>query len=186
MRGKKLLDEFTLDVLLNRLSCELIENHFDFRNSILIGLQPRGVFVLNKLVKKLKEKYLIPNLKYGKLDTTFFRDDFRSKKEQPKASFSKINFDIEDKHVILIDDVLYTGRSIRAALIAIESYGRPVKIELLTLINRRFTRHLPIQPDYVGLNVDTLQNDRVNVNLQESNLEDAVYILKDNDEKNLS
>ena len=115
----------------------------------------------------------------NKLDTTFFRDDFRSKKEQPIASFSNITFDIEDKRIVLIDDVLYTGRSIRAALIAIESYGRPINIELLTLINRRFTRHLPIQPDYVGLNVDTLQNDRVNVNLQESNVEDAVYILKD-------
>ena len=186
MKQKKLLDKFTLDVLLNRLSCELIENHFDFQNSVLIGLQPRGIFVLSKLVKKLKDKYLIPNLKYGKLDTTFFRDDFRSKKEQPKASFSNINFDIENKRVVLIDDVLYTGRSIRAALIAIESYGRPTKIELLTLINRRFTRHLPIQPDYVGINVDTLQNDRVNVNLQGSNIEDAVYILKDNDETNFS
>ena len=186
MKQKKLLDKFTLDILLNRLSCELIENHFDFRNSILIGLQPRGIFVLNKLVKKLKEKHLISNLKYGKLDITFFRDDFRSKKEQPKASFSNINFDIEDKRIVLIDDVLYTGRSIRAALIAIESYGRPINIELLTLINRRFTRHLPIQPDYVGLNVDTLQNDRVNVNLQESNVEDAVYILKDDNETNFS
>ena len=86
----------------------------------------------------------------------------------------------------MIDDVLYTGRSIRAALIAIESYGRPIKIELLTLINRRFTRHLPIQPDYVGLNVDTLQNDRVNVNLQESNIDEAVYILKDDNETNFS
>ena len=115
-------------------------------------------------------------MKHGKLDTTFFRDDFRSKKEHPKANFSNINFDIEDKRVVLIDDVLYTGRSIRAALIAIESFGRPTKIELLTLINRRFTRHLPIQPDYVGLNVDTLQNDRVNVDLNKSNVEDAVYI----------
>ena len=186
MTQKKLLDKLTLDILISRLSCELIENHFDFTNSVLIGLQPRGIFVLNKLVKKLKEKYLIPNLKYGKLDTTFFRDDFRNKKIQPKASFSNINFDIEDKRVVLVDDVLYTGRSIRAALIAIESYGRPIKIELLTLINRRFTRHLPIQPDYVGLNVDTLQNDRVSVNLQESNIEDAVYILKDNNETNFS
>ncbi len=186
MTQKKLLDKLTLDILISRLSCELIENHFDFTNSVLIGLQPRGIFVLNKLIKKLKEKYLIPNLKYGKLDTTFFRDDFRNKKIQPKASFSNINFDIEDKRVVLVDDVLYTGRSIRAALIAIESYGRPIKIELLTLINRRFTRHLPIQPDYVGLNVDTLQNDRVSVNLQESNIEDAVYILKDNNETNFS
>ena len=186
MKRKKLLDKFTLDVLLNRLSCQLIENHFDFQNSILIGLQPRGVFVLSKLVEKLKDRYFIQNLKYGKLDTTFFRDDFRSKREQPKASFSHIDFDIENKRVVLIDDVLYTGRSIRAALIAIESYGRPIKIELLTLINRRFTRHLPIQPDYVGLNVDTLQNDRVNVNLQGSNIEDAVYILKDDDETNFS
>ena len=186
MTQKNLLDKLTLDILISRLSCELIENHFDFTNSVLIGLQPRGIFVLNKLIKKLKEKYLIPNLKYGKLDTTFFRDDFRNKKIQPKASFSNINFDIEDKRVVLVDDVLYTGRSIRAALIAIESYGRPIKIELLTLINRRFTRHLPIQPDYVGLNVDTLQNDRVSVNLQESNIEDAVYILKDNNETNFS
>ncbi len=186
MKRKKLLDKFTLDVLLNRLSCQLIENHFDFQNSILIGLQPRGVFVLSKLVEKLKDKYFIQNLKYGKLDTTFFRDDFRSKREQPKASFSHIDFDIENKRVVLIDDVLYTGRSIRAALIAIESYGRPIKIELLTLINRRFTRHLPIQPDYVGLNVDTIQNDRVNVNLQQSNVEDAVYILKDDNETNFS
>ena len=186
MTQKKLLDKLTLDILISRLSCELIENHFDFTNSVLIGLQPRGIFVLNKLIKKLKEKYLIPNLKYGKLDTTFLRDDFRNKKIQPKASFSNINFDIEDKRVVLVDDVLYTGRSIRAALIAIESYGRPIKIELLTLINRRFTRHLPIQPDYVGLNVDTLQNDRVSVNLQESNIEDAVYILKDNNETNFS
>ena len=181
MKRKKLLDKFTLDVLLNRLSCQLIENHFDFQNSILIGLQPRGVFVLSKLVEKLKDRYFIQNLKYGKLDTTFFRDDFRSKREQPKASFSHIDFDIENKRVVLIDDVLYTGRSIRAALIAIESYGRPIKIELLTLINRRFTRHLPIQPDYVGLNVDTIQNDRVNVNLQHANVEDSVYILKDED-----
>ena len=181
MKRKKLLDKFTLDVLLNRLSCQLIENHFDFQNSILIGLQPRGVFVLSKLVEKLKDRYFIQNLKYGKLDTTFFRDDFRSKREQPKASFSHIDFDIENKRVVLIDDVLYTGRSIRAALIAIESYGRPIKIELLTLINRSFTRHLPIQPDYVGLNVDTIQNDRVNVNLQQSNVEDSVYILKDDD-----
>ena len=161
MTQKKLLDKLTLDILISRLSCELIENHFDFTNSVLIGLQPRGIFVLNKLIKKLKEI-------------------------QPKASFSNINFDIEDKRVVLVDDVLYTGRSIRAALIAIESYGRPIKIELLTLINRRFTRHLPIQPDYVGLNVDTLQNDRVSVNLQESNIEDAVYILKDNNETNFS
>tara|TARA_B000000532_G_C18836959_1_gene393021 strand:- start:553 stop:1113 length:561 start_codon:yes stop_codon:yes gene_type:complete len=186
VKRKKLLDKFTLDILLNRLSCQLIENHFDFQNSILIGLQPRGVFVLNKLVEKLKEKYFIKNLKYGKLDITFFRDDFRKKREQPKASFSHIDFDIENKSVVLIDDVLYTGRSIRAALIAIESYGRPIKIELLTLINRRFTRHLPIQPDYVGLNVDTIQNDRVDVNLQESTLEDAVYILKEEDETNFS
>ena len=84
----------------------LIENHFDFKNSILIGLQPRGVFVLNKLVKKLENKYLISNLKIGKLDTTFFRDDFRSKKDYPRASFSNINFDIEGKRIVLIDDVL--------------------------------------------------------------------------------
>ena len=173
MKQKKLLDEPSLDLVINRLSCELIENHFSFKNSVLIGLQPRGIFVLDKIVKKLKEEYLIKDLKYGKLDSTFFRDDFRSKKLPSKASFSNINFDIEDKYIVLIDDVLYTGRSIRAALIAIESYGRPKKIELLTLINRRFTRHLPIQPNYIG----------VNVSLGHSN-EDAVYILNDENETN--
>ena len=183
MKRKKLLDKQTLDVLLNRLSCELIENHFDFRNSILIGLQPRGIFVLNKLVERLQNKYLISNLKFGKLDTTFL-EMILEVEGSSRASFSNINFDIEGKRVVLIDDVLYTGRSIRAALIAIESFGRPIKIELLTLINRRFTRHLPIQPDYTGLNVDTLQNDRVNVDLNKSNVEDAVYILKDHNEAN--
>ncbi len=186
MKQKKLLDEPTLNVLINRLSCELIENHLDFQNSILVGLQPRGVFLLNKIVKKLIQEYDIKNLKYGKLDTTFFRDDFRSKKSPLKPTFSNINFDIENKRIILVDDVLYTGRSIRAALIAIESYGRPIKIELLTLINRRFRRHLPIQPDYIGLNVDTLQNDRVYVNLNDPNNESSVYILKDDNETNFS
>ena len=183
MKQKKLLDKSTLDVLLNRLSCELIENHFDFKNSILIGLQPRGVFVLNKLVERLQNKYLISNLKFGKLDTTFFRDDFRSKKDHPRASFSNINFDIEGKRVVLIDDVLYTGRSIRAALSAIQSFGRPKKVELLSLIDRRFSRHLPIQPDYCGIQVDSINNQRLTVKWDELDGEDAVYIYKKDGKK---
>lgn len=179
MQPKLLLNAHQIDILLHRLACQLIENHLDFSNCVLIGLQPRGVNVLNRLTHLLTTVYKVSALQSGKLDITFFRDDFRRSDKPHAASSTDMNIPIEGRDIVFIDDVLYTGRSIRAALTAIESYGRPNSIELLTLIDRRFSRDLPIQPDYVGRQVDALQNDKVTVEWSETLTDDAVFLLKD-------
>ena len=111
------------------------------------------------------------------MDITFFRDDFRRHNKPLNPNISDMNVKIESKSVVLIDDVLYTGRSIRAALTAIETYGRPKLIELLILIDRRFSRELPIHPNYTGVKVDSIQNDRVTVNWKDKESEDSVYLI---------
>ena len=179
MQPKLLLNAHQIDILLHRLACQLIENHRDFSNAVLIGLQPRGIYLLDRLTQRLVEDYGRDNLSIGKLDITFFRDDFRRSGKPHAASSTEMNIPIEGKDIVFVDDVLYTGRSIRAALTAIESYGRPKSIELLTLIDRRFSRDLPIQPDYVGRQVDALQNDKVTVEWKATHDTDAVYLLKD-------
>ena len=179
MSKKEILNKNQVDTILNRLVCQLLENHTFLENTILIGLQPRGVFLLDKLIYIIKNDYGIKSINYGKLDITFFRDDFRRLNKQLTANFSKMNISVEGKKVILIDDVLYTGRSIRSALTAIDTFGRPIKIELLVLIDRRYSRELPIQPDYLGIQVDTIQNDRVVVEWEDENNDDSIYLIKD-------
>jgi pyrimidine operon attenuation protein/uracil phosphoribosyltransferase len=131
----------------------------------------------DRIIKVLEEDYGIKNIPNGQLDITFYRDDFRRSDKPLEANKTKIDFIVEDKHVVFIDDVLYTGRSIRAALTAIQSFGRPTSIELLTLIDRRFSRHLPIQPDYNGRQVDAINNEKVKVHWKENEGEDAVYVI---------
>jgi len=177
MSSKIILNSNQLNILINRLVCQLIENHNDFTNTVLIGLQPRGVYFLNRIISLLKNKYNCKNINYGLLDITFFRDDFRRHNKPLNPNISDMNVKIESKSVVLIDDVLYTGRSIRAALTAIETYGRPKFIELLILIDRRFSRELPIHPNYTGVKVDSIQNDRVTVNWKDKESEDSVYLI---------
>lgn len=174
MREKTIIGSTEMHIMLNRLCCELIENHIDFANSALIGLQPRGAALTQRLVKLLKENYGIANIQVGYLDSTFFRDDFRRREEPLRANQTKIDFLVEGKNVVFIDDVLYTGRSVRAALDAVQSFGRPASIELLCLIDRRFSRDLPIQPDYTGKRVDAIDSQRVQVFWQETEGKDAV------------
>ena len=143
MPKKILLDSKKIDLILNRLVCELVENHKDFNNTVLIGLQPRGTYLIEKILDIFKKKYPNINIKSGILDFTFFRDDFRRSEKTLKASSTQINFSIENKNVVLIDDVLFTGRSIKAAMSSIDSYGRPNSIELLVLIDRRYKREIP-------------------------------------------
>lgn len=178
MSNKILLDSNEIKILLHRLACQLIENHGNFSNTVLVGIQPRGVFLAERLAELLEESYKIENVSLGKLDITFYRDDFRRREEPVKANSTQIDFLIENKKVVLIDDVLYSGRSINAALSAIQSYGRPEHIELLVLIDRRFSRHLPIQPDYRGRQVDVINNERVSVHWKKNNEKDTVYIMK--------
>ena len=177
MSQKVLLNSKEVNIILHRLACQLIENHNDFSNTVLVGLQPRGKFLANRLAKMLSEDYKIKDIKFGHLDITFFRDDFRRGEKPLEANSTNIDFIVEDKNVVFVDDVLYTGRSIRAALTAIQSFGRPNNIELLTLIDRRFSRHLPIQPDYRGRQVDAISNEKVKVNWQENEGEDVVYLI---------
>lgn len=182
MAKKTLLNEKEIHIILHRLACQLIENHEDFSNTILIGMQPRGIYLADRLVKILKEEYKIKNIQSGKLDITFYRDDFRRREEPLQASKTEINFVVDGKNVVFIDDVLFSGRSIRAALTAIQAFGRPNNIELLVLIDRRFSRHLPIQPDYLGRQVDVIKNEQVKVSWTENDEKDAVYII--NSDKN--
>ena len=176
MKEKKLLGAEEVQLILQRLACQLIESHQQFKNAVLIGLQPRGIFLANRLLHILQTDYQLADIKLGKLDITFYRDDFRRSQKILKANQTDINFVVEDKNVVIIDDVLFTGRSIRAALTGIQSFGRPKNVELLTFIDRRFSRHLPIQPDYNGKQVDVINNQRVEVKWKEQHGEDAVYI----------
>src|SRR5690606_13556904 len=130
-------------------------------HTVLIGMQPRGIFFSDHIVEELKKLVPPEAIRYGVLDITFYRDDVRKEMHVPKHT--RIPFTIEDKHVVLIDDVLYTGRTIRAALDALLDFGRPSKVELCTLIDRRFSRQLPIQPDYVGKAIDSIISQRVKV-----------------------
>ena len=179
MSQKTLLNATEIHVALHRLACQLIENHNDFSQTVLIGIQPRGGFLAKRLVNLLQNHYKIKNVQLGLLDITFYRDDFRRSKKPLEANKTAIDFVVEDKKVVFIDDVLYTGRSIRSALTAIGDFGRPTEIELLTLIDRRFSRHLPIQPDYRGRQVDAIGGEKVKVCWQEHEGEDAVYLIKE-------
>ncbi len=176
----EIIDSRELNIALNRLCCKLIENHGDFSNSILIGLQPRGAQVLQRIVQLLENEYKVEGVRTGLLDITFYRDDFRRREGHLQPNKTKIDFLVEDQKVVFIDDVLYTGRSVRAAMDAILSFGRPSKMELLTLIDRRFSRDLPIQPDYKGRQVDSIESQRVEVLWEEINGRDAVLLTEPN------
>ena len=182
MAKKTLLNEKEIYIILNRLACQLIENHQDFSSTILIGIQPRGIFLAERLVKILEDEYAVKHIQLGKLDITFFRDDFRRRQDPLSASTTDINFIVDNKNVVFIDDVLYSGRSVRAALTAIQAFGRPKNIELLVLIDRRFSRHLPIQPDYKGRQVDVIKDEQVRVEWKGNQSRDKVFIVSSDKE----
>jgi len=165
MQKKLILDSDQLDITINRLCQQLIESHNDFKDSVIIGMQPRGIYFAEILHQKL-EKDCKTEIPLGYLDATFYRDDFRRRETPAKANETRIPFIIEGKNVVLVDDVLFTGRTIRAALDAMIAFGRPAKVELLVLIDRKYNRELPISADYVGKAVNTLSSQRVLVELE--------------------
>ena len=177
MSHKILLTSKEVNIILNRLACQLIEKHLDFSDTILIGLQPRGRFLAERIKQLLEQEYNVKDVPLGFLDITFFRDDFRRSEKPLEANKTQIDFLVENKKIVFIDDVLYTGRSIRAALTAIQSFGRPSEIELLVLIDRRFSRHLPIQPDYRGRQVDAINDEKVKVTWKDNEGEDSVFLI---------
>ncbi len=175
MEKQVILNEKHLELTLKRLSHELIESHLDFSQTVLVGLQPRGIHVVSRL-KKVLEQILGQSVLCGNLDITFFRDDFRRRERPLIPSITNLDFSIENKKVVLVDDVLYTGRTIRSGLDALMTFGRPSKVELLVLVDRRFRRDLPIQADYVGKAVDTLISERVSVEWKETEGADKVLL----------
>lgn len=158
---KIILEKQQLHLILQRLANQLVENHSTLKEVVFIGLQPRGVQVSKIIVENIQQLFPEEKIQYGVLDITFYRDDVRS--EIHKANKTDIPFSVEGRKVILIDDVLYTGRTIRAALDALQDFGRPQKIELCVLVDRRFNRELPIQPDYFGKAIDTVSSQKVKV-----------------------
>lgn len=170
---KTILNNQQLALTIHRLAHHMMENHGDFNDTVIIGIQPRGIIFSDKLVGILKKNDI--SIMYGKLDITFYRDDIH--KELHIANFTDISFSIENKKVILVDDVLYTGRTIRAALDAIQDFGRPAKVELCVLIDRHFNRELPIQPDYTGKMIDTIFSQKVKVLWKEKDGEEKVILM---------
>ncbi len=179
---KTILDKNKFNIVIERLAHQLIENHYSFENTVIIGIQPRGVFLADRIVSYI-EKISGKKIQYGKLDITFYRDDYNTSKSLHIPDETKIEFSIENKNVILIDDVLFTGRTIRSAMEAIVDFGRPAKIELLILIDRRFSRQIPIQADYVGLTIDSILSQKVKVLWAEHDKKDEVILLDTDNDK---
>jgi len=173
---KQIVNSEQFGIMIERLAYQLIENHGDFANTILVGIQPRGVEFLRRVFEKLNQ-ISDNNIITGNLDITFFRDDFGRRDTPIEAKELEMNVSVEGKRVVLIDDVLFTGRSIRSAMDALLNFGRPKQVELMVLIDRRLTRHLPIQPNYIGRTVDTILEEKVIVKWKSSHSQDKIILI---------
>jgi len=183
MKGKRIiLNPDRFDLTLDRLTHQLIEKYQDFEGACIIGIQPRGVILADQIYRRLKKFLKIDTILYGQMDITFYRDDFRIRETPIAANENNIDFIVEGKKVLLVDDVLYTGRTIQAALTALQHYGRPESVELLSLVDRQFNRHLPIQADYVGLQVDALDEAYVKVDWDLENEKHKIVLFKEKED----
>ena len=176
MKKDKLLDKANIKKAITRLSHEIIENNSNLDKVVVVGILSRGDVIAKKIIKQVQTIKKI-SLKYGTLDVTFHRDDFLTNLGSPKIGPSNINFDINNLNVIIIDDVLFTGRTIRAAMDEIFSYGRPASIELGVLVDRGH-RQLPIKATYIGKNIPTAINENVHVFVNEVDGKDEVTLIK--------
>jgi pyrimidine operon attenuation protein/uracil phosphoribosyltransferase len=172
---KTILAEKELGLTIQRLSHQLLENHLSFQDLVIIGIQPRGIYFSDRIVQQINEQIKPAKITYGKLDNTFYRDDVRQGLHT--LNQTDMLFSVENKTVILVDDVLYTGRTIRASMDALLTFGRPAKVELCILIDRRFSREVPIQADFVGKSIDTIITQRVKVLWKERDGKEEVVLL---------
>jgi pyrimidine operon attenuation protein/uracil phosphoribosyltransferase len=179
MQNLTLLDGQKFQITIQRLCRQLIENHNDFSESVLIGIQPRGIYLARRVAEELRKILPGKTILQGDLDITFYRDDFRRRESQLIPNQTKIDFVIEDKKVIMMDDVLWTGRTIRAAMDAMQAFGRPQKVELLVLVDRRYSRHIPVSADYVGIEVDSIASQKVVVSWKETDQEDKIVLVSE-------
>ena len=178
MKKTKLIDSDGFRRTVNRLAHEVVESNKGGENIVVVGIRTRGDLLARRVASKIQE-IEGHNVNVGTLDITLYRDDLRGKLDQPQLHSTEILFDITGKFLVLVDDVLFTGRTVRAALNALMDLGRPARIELLVLVDRGH-RELPIKADYVGKNVPTSTRQEVKVLMEEVDGEDAVLLI-DND-----
>ncbi|MFY0606208.1 MAG: bifunctional pyr operon transcriptional regulator/uracil phosphoribosyltransferase PyrR [Cyclobacteriaceae bacterium] len=178
MQKRLLFNSKLLKITISRLCHHLIENHGDFSETVILGMQPRGIYLAERIKKGLQQE-LDKEVPTGYLDTTFHRDDFRRRVIPKTPNQTNVPFVIEDKKVILIDDVLFTGRSVRAALDAMTMFGRPSKVELLVLIDRMYSRDVPVEANYIGRKVNTMPSQHVLVELEEQGKKDNIWLIND-------
>jgi pyrimidine operon attenuation protein/uracil phosphoribosyltransferase len=176
----KIIDSEGLQRIITRISHEILERNKGSKNLVLMGMRTRGEYLAKRIFNQIKEIEKI-ELPLGILDVTLYRDDFRMRLKQPQVSVSNITFDINEKDIILIDDVLYTGRTVRSALNALMDMGRPASIQLFALVDRGH-RELPIRADYIGKNIPTSSNEEIKVKMIEIDGEDAIYLVGTNQE----
>ena len=176
MQALTILESAAFELTVKRLCHQLIEDRGHLGDTALVGLQPRGVFFARRLRKELLHITGEKHILYGELDITFHRDDFRQRPVTAIPGTTELDFSVEDRRVVLIDDVLHTGRTIRAGLDALLSFGRPRSVELMVFIDRRFSRQLPIQADFVGRSVDSIDGQHVTVEWKESDGVDRVSL----------
>ena len=174
MQKAQIMDEKAIGRAITRISHEIIEKNKGIENVVLIGIKTRGVPVATRIANKI-EAIEGQRVDAGEMDITLYRDDLSKKQIDPVVNSTKIDFDITDKTVILVDDVLYTGRTVRSALDALMDIGRPKAIQLAVLVDRGH-RELPIRADYVGKNVPTSRNEIISVKFMECDKEDSVSI----------
>jgi pyrimidine operon attenuation protein/uracil phosphoribosyltransferase len=182
-KGKIILENEQFELTIERLCHQLIEDYDHFQNTCIIGVQPRGVLLANRIFQRLKSILKIKKIEYGKLDITFYRDDFRTRTKPLSPNSVEMDFLVENKKVILVDDVLYSGRTIQAAMTALNHYGRPQQVELVALVDRRFNRHLPIQSDYIGVTVDAVDEAYVQVQWKETDGNDRIVLYASKEDK---
>ena len=175
---RQILNQHDIEITIERLCQQLIENHNDFKNTVIIGVQPRGTYLSKRIIDKLQTLISNSTIQSGNIDISFYRDDLMRREEPIIPEVMDMNLSVEGKNVVLIDDVLFTGRSIRSAIDALMAFGRPKSVELLTLIDRKFSRHLPIQPNYVGRTIDAIDSERVIVEWEEVNGKDRILMVK--------
>ncbi len=171
----KIIDDQSFERIITRISHEILEKNKGSKTLVLLGMRTRGEYLAKRIFNKIKDIENI-DLPFGVLDVTLYRDDFRTRLKQPQVSVSDITFDLTEKNIILVDDVLYTGRTVRSALNAIMDMGRPSTIQLMVLIDRGH-RELPIKADYVGKNIPTSNDEEIKVKMKEIDGEDSVYLV---------
>ena len=171
---KELLDKKSIENIIVRLSHEIIENHKELDKLVIIGIRTRGEIIAKRITDKINKKFNT-NLKYGILDVTFHRDDFLTNLGSPKIGPSDITIDLHNLNVVLVDDVLYTGRTIRAAMNEVFTYGRPSSIKLCVLVDRGH-RELPIKANFIGKSFPTSLNEHIYVHIEGIDGKDEVFL----------